>query len=67
MGTPKGRLSKLEQSLSQLPWQHVCEGVEVKLLPQTGEVYVLAQSQDRMNEQRTEHAPTAIEMALETA
>src|SRR5437867_6625237 len=30
VGTPKGRLSKLEQPLSQLPWQEVREGVEVK-------------------------------------
>jgi hypothetical protein len=53
VGTPKGRLSKLEQQLSELPWQQVREGVEVKLLPQTGEVYVLAQSQDRVNKERS--------------
>ncbi len=53
VGTPKGRLSKLEQPLSQLPWQEVREGVEVKLLTQTGEVYVLAQSQDRVNKERS--------------
>jgi transposase len=52
VGTPKGRLSKLEKSLSQLPWQQVREGVEVKLLAQSGEVYVLAQSQDRVNKER---------------
>ena len=32
VGTLKGCLSKLEQSLSQLLWQQVREGVEVKLL-----------------------------------
>jgi len=53
VGTPKGRLSKLEKQLSELPWQQVREGVEVKLLPQTGEVYVLAQSQDRVNKERS--------------
>jgi Transposase DDE domain len=53
VGTPKGRLSKLEKKLSQLPWQQVREGVEVKLLAQTGEVYVLAQSQDRVNKERS--------------
>ena len=52
VGTPKGRLSQLEESLSQLPWQQVREGVEVKLLAQTGEVYVLAQSQDRVSKER---------------
>src|SRR4029077_12018927 len=49
VGTPKGRLSKLEDKLSELPWQQVREGIEVKLLAQTGEVYVFAQSQDRVN------------------
>jgi DDE family transposase len=52
VGTPKGRLSQLEDQLSQLPWQAVRTGVEVKLLAQTGEVYVLAQSQDRVNKER---------------
>jgi transposase len=53
VGTPKGRLSQLEKSLSELPWQQVREGIEVKLLAQTGEVYVLAQSQDRVNKERS--------------
>src|SRR5437016_1972822 len=53
VGTPKGRLSQLEKKLSELPWQQVREGVEVKLLAQTGEVYVLAQSQDRRSKERS--------------
>jgi transposase len=52
VGTPKGRLSQLEDQLRELPWQAVREGVEVKLLAQTGEVYVLAESQDRVNKER---------------
>ena len=52
VGTPKGRLSKLEEQLKELPWQQAREGVEVKLLSQTGEVYVLALSRDRMNKER---------------
>jgi transposase len=52
VGTPKGRLSQLEERLKELPWQQAREGVEVKLLSQTGEVYVLAQSQDRVNKER---------------
>jgi hypothetical protein len=47
VGTPKGRLTRYEQQLLEIPWQKVREGVEVKLLPQEGEVYVLAQSTDR--------------------
>jgi hypothetical protein len=53
VGTPKGRLSQLEDKLSELPWQQVREGIEVKLLAQTGEVYVFAQSQDRVNKERS--------------
>jgi len=52
VGTPKGRLGKLEAQLLELPWQSVRPGVEVKLLPQEGELYVLAQSRDRVNKER---------------
>jgi len=52
VGTPKGRLSRLEGQLTDLPWQQAREGIEVKLLTQEGEVYVLAQSQDRVNKER---------------
>jgi transposase len=52
VGTPKGRLSQLEAQLLELPWQNVRPGVEVKLLPQPGELYVLAQSRDRVNKER---------------
>ena len=53
VGTPKGRLSQLEAQLTQLPWQKAREGIEVKLLAQSGEVYVLAQSVDRVNKERS--------------
>ena len=36
VGTPKGRLSKLEAALAERPWQEVREGITVKLLPQDG-------------------------------
>ena len=52
VGTPKGRLSKLETALLKLPWQAVREGVDVKLLPRDQEVYVLAQSHARINKER---------------
>lgn len=52
VGTPKGRLTKYEQDLMERPWQVVREGVQVKLLPQEGECYVLAQSNDRVNKER---------------
>src|SRR5450755_403305 len=52
VGTPKGRLSKLEKHLVTLPWQAVREGVDVKLLAQEQELYVLAQSHARINKER---------------
>ena len=53
VGTPKGRLSQYEQALTELPWQKVREGIEVKLLADQGELYVLAQSRDRVNKERS--------------
>jgi transposase len=52
VGTPKGRLSKLEADLAQRPWQEVREDIEVKLLPQEGELYVFAQSRSRIDKER---------------
>jgi hypothetical protein len=52
VGTPKGRLSKLEKALLTLPWQAVREGVEVKLLPHEQELYVLAKSRARIHKER---------------
>jgi len=52
VGTPKGRLTRLETSLLGLPWQTVREGVDVKLLPQEQELFVLARSHARINKER---------------
>ena len=52
VGTPKGRLTKLEKALVALPWQAVRSGVEVKLLAQEQELYVLAQSRARIDKER---------------
>lgn len=53
VGTPKGRLTEYEQALIEKPWCKVRDGVEVKLLPEDGEVYVLAQSRDRIQKERS--------------
>ncbi len=53
VGTPRGQRSKLEADLALLPWQKVRDDVEVKLLAQEGEVYVLAKSGAR---RQKEHA-----------
>jgi transposase len=52
VGTPKGRLTRLEQTLLAKPWQEARPGVQVKLLPQDGELYVFAQSRDRVAKER---------------
>src|SRR5260370_15888485 len=52
VGTPKGRLSKLEKSLVGLPWHEVRPGVEVKLLAEDDDLYVLAQSRARIDKER---------------
>jgi transposase len=52
VGTPKGRLTKLEKELVGLSWQEVRAGVQVKLLPKDQELYVLAQSNARTLKER---------------
>jgi transposase len=52
VGTPKGRLTRLEKQLVDKPWRKAREGVEVKLLAQDEELYVLAQSADRVSKER---------------
>lgn len=52
VGTPKGRLNRLESELLDKPWHNARPGVQVKLLPQEGELYVLAHSVDRASKER---------------
>ena len=59
VGSPKGRLTRLAKHLIAQPWQEARPGVQVKLLPQQvkllpqqGELYVLAQSRDRVAKER---------------
>ena len=53
VGTPRGRLSRYEKALTDQPWHKVRDGVDVKLLPREDEVYVLAQSRDRIHKERS--------------
>jgi hypothetical protein len=53
VGTPKGRLSALEQALLVKPWKQVRPEVRVKLLPQDAELYVFAESHDRIAKERS--------------
>jgi hypothetical protein len=53
VGTPKGRLTKLEQALASRPWQDVRAQVQVKLLPQDDDLYVFVESQTRIGKERS--------------
>jgi len=52
VGTPKGRLSRLEKQLLAKPWQEARVGVAVKLLAEDDELYVYAESVDRVSKER---------------
>ena len=52
VGTPKGRLTRLEKKLAALPWTQARPQVQVKLLPEEGELYVLVNSQPRIDKER---------------
>jgi hypothetical protein len=52
VGTPKGRLTKLEKDFLEKPWQKVRDLVGVKLLEKGDELYVMARSDGRVNKER---------------
>jgi len=52
VGTPKGRLTRLEKKLAEQPWLEVREQVQVKLHPENQELFVLVESQDRVQKER---------------
>ena len=52
VGTPKGRLSKLEQGFLGQAWAKVRDGVQVKRLATEEDMYVLAQSDARIDKER---------------
>jgi transposase len=52
VGTPKGRLTKLEAELVKLPWQQARPAVRVQLLTKDKELYVFVESQDRLKKER---------------
>ena len=52
VGTPKGRLTRLEKKFSELTWKKARESVQVKLLQEDEELYVLVESEDRIEKER---------------
>lgn len=52
VGTPKGKLSRLEASFADRPWEQARENVRVKLLEEESELYVYVESNDRIGKER---------------
>jgi hypothetical protein len=52
VGTPKGRLTRLEAALAEQPWREVRPQLRVKLQPREGELYVLAAREPRAHKER---------------
>src|SRR3954447_13851378 len=52
VGTPRGRLNQLEQSFLPRPWTVVRDSVQVKLVEQDGELYILARSGARRDKEQ---------------
>jgi transposase len=52
VGTPKGRLTALERALLAKPWKQARPDVRVKLLALDRELYVFAESHDRIAKER---------------
>ena len=52
VGTPKGRLNRLEQAFLLQPWERVRDGVDVKRLALDEDIYVLARSAARIDKER---------------
>ena len=52
VGPPRSRWDQFKQAFEKVPWQKLRDQVEVKLLSQGPEVYVLAKSQGRREKER---------------
>ncbi|MFB0554548.1 MAG: IS1634 family transposase [Phycisphaerae bacterium] len=53
VGTTRSRLDTLEAELLDLPWQQVHENVRVKLLVKDGELYILTESAERREKEKS--------------
>ena len=52
VGTPRGKLTQLEQAFLTQPWQQIRDEVQVRLLPRNEELFVLAHSAGRFHKER---------------
>ena len=53
VGTPRGRLTRYEKAFLDLPWKKARESVQIKLLQEDSELYVLAKSTGRQAKERS--------------
>jgi len=53
VGTPRGRLNRLEKAFIAKPWEEARASVQVKLLEHENETYVLARSDGRRDKERS--------------
>lgn len=53
VGTPRGKLTSLEQDFLAKPWEKARESVRVKLIARDGETYILAKSSGRVLKERS--------------
>jgi hypothetical protein len=67
VGTPRGRLSKMEQDFVPLPWTLVRDSVQTKLVEQDGELYVLARSATRRDKEQAIRRRRLRKLASSTA
>jgi len=52
VGTPRGRLGKMEQPFLDKPWAQIRDSVQCKLVDQDGELYILARSAARRDKEQ---------------
>ena len=62
IGTVKGELRNFERELLAENWNTVREGLEVKLCPREGELYVLCRSADRREKEKAMHERFIVRM-----
>ena len=65
IGTSKSQLRDFERELLAENWNTVREGLEVKLCPREGELYVLCRSADRREKEKAMHERFIIRMEKE--
>lgn len=53
VGTPRGKLTSLEKTFLDKPWEEAKNGVAVKLVHEDGEVYILAKSEGRFLKEKS--------------